>query len=550
MIRVLLLSAFAASCLMGITLSEINDKPISREKNFLIWQFLNQDINASEAGEAFYQIDSVNERFLFDYAKKTDEAEMRYTAECMQKPSSVLMEIVQDDCLMLALSPAKAEALANSEREALAVRLNNRFGDTQWLRTMNQESHFQIGSDLKASLKLFLIATPKYRQGYFNRTISDEVLERLTVLGGFSQLVYIIVTDPKMDQLQYSLAKVSGGSYDVQTHFYLGINAVKFARTDNALFHFQEAKKKARNILERDKITFWIYRLTKDENLLKMLSDSLDINMYTLYARELLGVETANYFTTLPTQGKGGFKGDDPFVWHELHKEIVATSPENLHQLIQRYEKEDSLAIQAYMIGRMYEPYAHNFTMPYDQYLGTLTTDQKAFFYALMRQETQLIPGLISRSFALGLMQIMPFNVDTIAKSNPFKPTSYFDMFQPKHNIAYAIVHLKHIEDTLFNPVLMAYAYNGGIGFTKRLLMNGEQFLGGEHEPFMSMELVANAESREYGKKVLANYVIYKRILGDTVSINAIFDNLIQPSRSDYFRAEALKSTPPQNRSE
>jgi soluble lytic murein transglycosylase len=114
-------------------------------------------------------------------------------------------------------------------------------------------------------------------------------------------------------------------------------------------------------------------------------------------------------------------------------------------------------------------------------------------------------------------MQIMPFNVDTIAKSNPFKPTSYFDMFNPEHNIAYAIVHLKHIENTLFNPVLMAYAYNGGIGFTKRLLMNGGQFLSGEHEPFMSMELVSNDESREYGKRVLANYVIYKKILDDVL---------------------------------
>lgn len=535
---------------MGMTLNEISGKPASREKNFLIWQFLHQDINASDASDAFYQIDTVNERFLFDYAKKTDEPEIRYTAECLQKPSAALMGIAEDDCLMLALTPSKAEYLTSSDRESIAARLNNRFGNTEWLRTMNKESHFLYGSDLKASLKLFLITAPSYRKEHFNHTVDNEILSTLTALRGFDQLVYLTATDPKMDQLQYSLAKVSGGAYDAQTHFYLAVNAIKYARNDNGLFHLQEAKKKAGNIIERDKITFWTYRLTKDENLLKELSESLDINMYTLYARELLNVETENYFTTLPTRGKGGFKGDDPFVWHELHKEIVATSPENLYQLIERYEGEDSLAVQAYMIGRVYEPYAHNFAMPYDQYLSALTTDQKAFFYALMRQETKFIPGLISRSFALGVMQIMPFNVDTIAKSNPFKPASYFDMFNPEHNIAYAIVHLKHIENTLFNPVLMAYAYNGGIGFTKRLLMDGGQFLSGEHEPFMSMELVGNAESREYGKKVLANYVIYKKTLGTRVSINAIFDNLIQPSQSDYFRAEALKSTPAQSRIE
>jgi len=63
----------------GVTLSEINDKPASRQKNFLIWEFLHQDINVSEAGTAFYQVEAVNERFLFDYASKTDEVEIKYT---------------------------------------------------------------------------------------------------------------------------------------------------------------------------------------------------------------------------------------------------------------------------------------------------------------------------------------------------------------------------------------------------------------------------------------------------------------------------------------
>jgi len=167
-----------------------------------------------------------------------------------------------------------------------------------------------------------------------------------------------------------------------------------------------------------------------------------------------------------------------------------------------------------------------------------------------MRQETRMIPGLISRSFALGLMQIMPFNVDAISKVHPLKVTSYNDMFNPEYSIAYSIEHMKHIENTLYNPVLMAYAYNGGIGFTKRLLMSGSYFNSGEHEPFLSMELIGNAESREYGKKVLANYVIYKKILGEKVSISAILNTLTQPIQSDYFRTEALKKAQTLNQSE
>jgi len=544
------LSLLLLTNVWGVTLDEISIKPASREKNFLIWQFLKQDINASQASEVFYQVDNVNERFLFDYAAKTDEPEIRYTVECMQKISTDLMNIEQDDCLYLALSPIKAQHLQSYERELIAMRLGDRFGDVQWLRTMNHNNHFSLYSDLAPSLKLFLISGGVYRQEHFNRTVDNETLAELTALRGFNQLVYLTATDPKMDKLQESLANVSGGAYDGQTHFYLGINALKYKHNENALFHLKEAKRLALSPIERDKNSFWIYRISGDESVFKELTESLDINMYSLWAKERIGKMAENYFTTLPTPKKGGFKGDNPFDWNALHKEIVATPVDKLYELVERYEGEDSLAVQAYMIERAFIPYIHNFVMPYDQYMSTITTDQKAMLYALMRQETRLIPGLISRSFALGLMQIMPFNVDSISKMHPLKINSYNDMFNPEFSIAYSIEHMKHIEKTLFNPVLMAYAYNGGIGFTKRLLLNGGYFNPGEHEPFLSMELVGNAESREYGKRVLANYVIYKNILGEKVSLAAIFDNLIQPSQSDYFRASELKNAQKLSRSE
>ncbi len=542
--RSFLLAALITSALSAVTIDEIREKPSSREKNFLIWQYLKQDINASQASEAFYQIDAVNERFLFDYAAKTDESEIRYTAECMQKVSTELMGIAEDDCLYLALTPTKALSLESYQRELIATRLGDRFGDVQWLRTMNHNNHFAPYSDVEASLRLFTLVPPTYRHEHFNVSIDNDTLAQLSGLGAFPQLVYWTVTDPRLDRLNASLANVSGGAYNAQTHFYLGLNALNHGRSDNALFHLREAKTKAPTVMDRDKATFWLYRLTGDEALLRELSESLDINIYVLWGRERLGIETENYFTTLPTSKKGGFRGDDPFEWNRLHREMVSTPPERLYELVERYDGEDSLAVQAYMIERVYQPYVHNFTMPYERYLQGVPTDQKAFIYALMRQETRLIPGLISRSFALGLMQIMPFNVDSITKIHPLKVASYHDMFNPEFNIPYAIEHLKHIDRTLINPVFKAYAYNGGIGFTKRLITAEGVFMAGEHEPFMSMERVWNAESREYGKKVLANYVIYKKILGEKVSITELFDNLTQPSRSDYFRVSAPVTTP------
>lgn len=526
----------------AVTLNEINDKPASRQKNFLIWQFLHQDINATEASEAFYQVENVNERFLFDYAAKTDEAEVKYTASCMREQACNLPLIEQDDCLMLALSPAKATALKPEEREAIAARLNNRFGNTEWLRAMNQESLFTSTENLANETIVFRLAGIPYRRQYFNHTLSPDVLDSLSKSPSFSQIVFLSVTDPSMDQMQVSLSAFSGGHFDPQTHFFLAMNSIKYGKFDIALEHLMEAKGHFYSPIDRDKCTFWLYQITKEETYLNELAKSLDINMYVLYAREQLGLPTENYFTTLPTVHKtDSIKGIDPFEWREFAEEVKASKPETIAALIERCDGDDSVAVQAYVLERTYEPYIHNFTMPYDQYMTNLTNDQKALVYALMRQETRFIPGLISRSFALGLMQLMPFNVDSISKVHPMKPTTYFDMLQPEINIAYSLSHLQHLINNLHNPILIAYGYNGGIGSTKRLLTEGGRFLPGEFEPFLSMELIGNDENREYGKRVLANYVIYKQILGEPVQLKAIFDNLIQPTQSDSFRAEALK---------
>ncbi|MFY9141364.1 transglycosylase SLT domain-containing protein [Sulfuricurvum sp.] len=538
----LVLSVFLLTNVWGLSIEDINDKPSSRQKNFLIWEYLHQDINATQASEAFYQVDNVNERFLFDYAAKTDESEIKYTASCLQQQACNLPMIVQDDCLMLALTPAKATALTPEERETIATRLNNRFGNTEWLRAMNQESLYTSTYNLENETILFRLAGATYRHEHFNHTLSLDVIQALAQSKSFGQIVFLTVTDPSMDQLQQSLLSILFGHFDPQTHFFLAMNAIKHKKPEVALEHLKAAKERFGRLIDRDKTLFWLYQITKDQNYLDELSKSLDINMYVLYARELMQLPTENYFTTLPTtQRTDSENGVDPFKWRLFAEEIKASTPETVVNLIDRTDGEDSVGIQGYILERTYGPYVHNFTMPYDQHMTTLSNDHKAIMYALMRQETQFIPGLISRSFALGLMQIMPFNVDSISKVNPLKPTNYFDMLKPEYSIAYSIAHLQHLFNNLYNPVLIAYGYNGGLGSTKRLLTDGGRFLPGEYEPFLSMELIGNDENREYGKKVLANYVMYKKILGEEVSIKAIFDNLIQPSQSDYFRAEALK---------
>jgi soluble lytic murein transglycosylase len=107
----------------------------------------------------------------------------------------------------------------------------------------------------------------------------------------------------------------------------------------------------------------------------------------------------------------------------------------------------------------------------------------------------------------MGVMQIMPFLSEAIAKELK-EPYDILMQFDAKTNIRYANHHLNYLEQRLSNVLFVAYAYNGGIGFTTRMLKSG-LFKKGPYEPFLSMELVAYDESKHYGKKVLLNYLIY-----------------------------------------
>jgi len=133
------------------------------------------------------------------------------------------------------------------------------------------------------------------------------------------------------------------------------------------------------------------------------------------------------------------------------------------------------------------------------------------------------------------MMQFMPFVARDIAKKEKLEDFNISNMFDPRIAYLFGNIHLGFLEKSLFHPLFVAYAYNGGMGFTRKHLQAGA-FSQGAYEPFLSMESMINEESREYGKKVLANYVVYRHLLGEDVSIKNLFEMLLIPSVTDRFR--------------
>ena len=156
--------------------------------------------------------------------------------------------------------------------------------------------------------------------------------------------------------------------------------------------------------------------------------------------------------------------------------------------------------------------------------------DTQALLYALGRQESLFIPTAISTSYALGVMQLMPFNVTAIAKQmGESEKITYQDMFDPAINIPYAEYFTRPLLKEFKHPLFISYAYNGGPGFTRRLLETKQLFKKDNPlDPWYSMEMIPYEETRKYGKKVLANYIIYQKSFGKEIDIQkTLQDTLI-----------------------
>jgi soluble lytic murein transglycosylase-like protein len=134
-----------------------------------------------------------------------------------------------------------------------------------------------------------------------------------------------------------------------------------------------------------------------------------------------------------------------------------------------------------------------------------------ALVFAVARQESRFDPKALSPSGAAGLMQIMPGTARLMAPQH----TSLFD---PATNLDIGQRYLRtlmHDPNIGGNLLLLAVAYNKGSsnpGEFRRILDRGD--------PLLAVESIPASGERNFIKRVLANYWLYKaRLGGDTASL-------------------------------
>lgn len=135
---------------------------------------------------------------------------------------------------------------------------------------------------------------------------------------------------------------------------------------------------------------------------------------------------------------------------------------------------------------------------------------------ALIRQESRFEADIVSRSGALGLMQVMPATGKWIGDQ---LGVSQFDMRSPADNLHFGSWYLDYTHRTYQDNSMLAVAsYNGGPGSVAKWL---KQF--GLSDPDLFVEQIPFTETRGYVKAVFGNYWNYWQLY--TPEGKALFKN-------------------------
>ncbi len=527
--RVSLLLLFVSLSLFAqdLTLDFFKDKPKSLTKDFYISQFLDQGVTKAEAQALLPQVKNLNPKLFKKFAKHIDDFKRK--AYCQSLKDKELLG-KNSDCVAYGLSLYRATKLPPSLLEKIALQINrqNPILATKYLAISTKKFNNLIKLPPALLINTFNNVGGKFRKSFYNYPLPRSLIPSLVQEKSFNTMIEKIVRG-EFKALQKSLVDINATTLNAESNFLLALNALRFGQDSLALHYLNNAEAKAKFTFEKDKALFWKYLLTKDKSILTLLKNSHEINLYSLYAYEKLGEFPSNITRSiLPKTDKTLIDITDPFAWIKLKKRVKAMKFANYEEKKNWVMQYNTPEMEPHISRLLYrfKNNQHFYLTPYAEYIKDAPIERQILIYALARQESHFIPTEVSYSYALGMMQFMPFVAKDIATKEGLVGFKYEDMFTPRIAYDFANIHLDFLEKSVRHPLFIAYAYNAGIGFTKRKILSKNYFKKGPYEPFWSLEMVPNAQARKYGKRVLANYAVYAKLLGLNLSLNNLLETI------------------------
>jgi soluble lytic murein transglycosylase len=507
---------------------ELREKPPSRAKDFASLLFLRYGKGEPQKDRAvFYSLRSAKPPHLNAFAARNKEAEKLVQCRNADSPPNL-----SAPCLAIALSAAKAESLSNADRLKIAEKVAeiDPLKAAIFKAMANANPYEAAANDADIFYPIALGVSGVFLRKHGDDTLTNEAIAKLQNDARFSLFLERAAALDKNATLLVALANADESKTDFKGAFYLGIIRVLRGDLEGALKAFEKAETKAAARYEKDRAIFWSYLTSKKDTYLFRLYSSEEINFYSVYTRLKNNRPLPTIVTEYPAaKDMNATYGDetlfDPFFWNDLLGKIANRDEKSLKEELSKLGHKNAEPYRAaigFALAPQNKPPIY-YLNPYPETLKDLSVDERAMTLAIMRQESRYIPAALSTSFAIGSMQMMPFLIESMTKENK-DVNDQWNFFKPERQAPYAIKHIRWLRNKLDNPLFIAYAYNGGLGFTKRTIEANKLFIKGEFEPFLSMERMPLEEPREYGKSVLTNYLIYRRAFGAPISAEAVFE--------------------------
>jgi soluble lytic murein transglycosylase len=129
--------------------------------------------------------------------------------------------------------------------------------------------------------------------------------------------------------------------------------------------------------------------------------------------------------------------------------------------------------------------------------------------HALIRQESHYQNNIVSPVGAIGLMQLMPYTAKEVAFSMKIASPNIDDLMKPDINIKLGVKYMEDVFKKFNGNMIQAIAsYNAGPVAVKHWANKAQD----QEDMDLFIEDMPYEETRNYVKKVLANYWIYKRL--------------------------------------